>query len=353
MAERNINSYNVRQQLQEQIREKKEKEERERLEHEAFDRQMHEEAERKMRESLRLEEERKEELRSMHQQLEKQMEELRQKEREMEVWKRTCAEQEELQRRVEISDRERKELEKKQELREVASFNKRQHKLKLRMRTKQVQESLEEDKKRLLEMEELTRAQDGCHEEKKRKAIEDVKWMREVIRQQQEEEQRREREADTLFAEEAARMWSKQEEIWDREEAARRRLMEEVTASWRRQLDKRTEAARLVVDHETQRMKEIEADIRDLHQHIQEKEKRHEDRRQSLVEALDTQVNEKRDLRMRNYQEQEAEMVAKRREEIRDENRLARSLAQLDLDRNSSDTNQGSDFRRRKVRWFY
>ena len=232
-------------------------------------------------------------------------------------------------------------------------FNKRQHKLKLRMRTKQVQESLEEDRKRLAEMEELTRAQDGCHEEKKRKAIEDVKWMREVIRQQQEEEQRREKEADTLFAEEAARMWSKQEEIWDREEAARRSLMEEVTGSWRQQMDKRTEAARLVVEHETQRMKEIEADIRDLHQHIQEKEKRQEDRRQSLVEALDTQVNEKRDMRMKSYQQQEAELVTKRREEIRDENRLARSLTQLNFDRNSSDTNQGSDFRRRKVRWFY
>ena len=351
--ERNINSYNVRQKLQEQIREKKEKEERLRLEQGAFDRQMRDEEERKIRESLRLEEERKEELRNMHQELEKQMVELRQKEREMDVWKRTNAEQEELQRRVEISNREREELEKKRGLRELASFNKRQHKLKLRMRTKQVQESLEEDRKRLAEMEELTRAQDGCHEDKKRKTIEDVKWMREVIRQQQEEEQRREKEADTLFAEEAARMWSKQEEIWDREEKARRSLMEEVTGSWRQQMDKRTEAARLVVEHETQRMMEIEADIRDLHQHIQEKEKRQEDRRQSLVEALDTQVNEKRDMRMKSYQEQEAELVTKRREEIRDENRLARSLTQLNFDRNSSDTNQGSDFRRRKVRWFY
>ena len=155
-----------------------------------------------------------------------------------------------------------------------------------------------------------------------------------------------------MFAEEAARMWSKQEEIWDREEAARRRLMEEVTGSWRQQLGQRTEAARLVVDHETQRMREIEADIRDLHQHIQEKERRQEDRRQSLVEALDSQVNEKRDKRLRSYQEQEAEMVTKRREEIREENRLARSLAQLNVDKNS-DNNQETDFRRRKVRWFY
>ena len=350
--ERSINNYNVRQQLQEQIREKKEKEERQKLEQEAFERQMRDEEERKIRESLRIEEERKEEIRNMHQQLEKQMEDLRNREREMEVWKRTYAEQEELQRRVEISDRERKELEKKREGRELASFNKRQHKLKLRMRTKQVQEDLEEDRKRLAEMEKLTRAQDGCHEEKKKKAIEDVKWMHEVIRQQQEEEQRREKEADMMFAEEAARMWSKQEEVWDREEAARRRLMEEVTGSWRQQLGQRTEAARLVVDHETQRMREIEADIRDLHQHIQEKERRQEDRRQSLVEALDSQVNEKRDKRLRSYQEQEAEMVTKRREEIREENRLARSLAQLNVDKNS-DNNQETDFRRRKVRWFY
>ena len=122
-------------------------------------------------------------------------------------------------------------------------------------------------------MEALSLAQDDCHQEKKRKAIADVQWMQEVIRQQQEEEQRREKELEMMFAEEASKMWEKQEEVWTREETARMKLMEEVTSSWRNQLEQRTEAAKLVVDHEMQRMKEIEADIRDLNQHILEKEK--------------------------------------------------------------------------------
>ena len=347
--ERSINNYTVRQQLQEQIQEKKEIEERKRLEQEEMNRRMIEEEQRKINETLRIEEERKLEVAKMHKHLEQQMEELRQREREMEVWRRTRAEQEELQRRVEMSDLNRKQLEKSREGREVAAFNKRQHRLKLKMKAKQVQEDLEEDKRRLAEMEALSQAQDDCHQEKKRKAIADVQWMQEVIRQQQEEEQRREKELEMMFAEEASKMWEKQEEVWTREETARMKLMEEVTSSWRNQLEQRTEAAKLVVDHEMQRMKEIEADIRDLNQHILEKEKLVDQRQESLVEALDAQVQDHQVRRMRSYQEQEEEHMRQRQEEIREENKLARNLSQICLEK----SDDCPDFRRRKVRWYF
>merc|ERR1712126_37571 len=160
-----------------------------------------------------------------------------------------------------------------------------------------------------------------------------------------------EKELEMMFAEEASKMWSKQDEVWAREEDARRKLMEEVSSSWRKQLEQRTEAAKLVVDHELQRMKEIEADIRDLNQHILEKEKLVDQRRESLVEALDAQVQEKQLMRKRNYQEQEAEHMRQRQEEIREENKLARNLSQICLDK--QDEAGCPDFRRRKVRWYF
>merc|ERR1719323_218408 len=251
-----------------------------------------------------------------------------------------------------MSDAERRKMEKLRESRELETYQKRQHRLKLKMKTKQVQEDLEEDRRRLaeMEMESLSRSQDDCHEEKKRKAIADVQWMQEVIRNQQAEEARREKELEMMFAEEAAKMWEKQEEIWEREEKAREQLMKDVTDSWRQQLNQRTAAAKLVVDHEQQRMAEIEADIRDLNQHILEKEKLLEKRRESLIEALDSQVAEKQSRNMRNYQEQEQEMMKSRQEEIREENRLARSLASLSV---NNDEAGSADFRRRKVRWYY
>merc|ERR1712126_491962 len=146
-----------------------------------------------------------------------------------------------------------------------------------------------------------------------------------------------EKELEMMFAEEASKMWSKQDEVWAREEDARRKLMEEVSSSWRKQLE--------------QRMKEIEADICDLNQHILEKEKLVDQRRESLVEALDAQVQEKQLMRKRNYQEQEAEHMRQRQEEIREENKLARNLSQICLDK--QDEAGCPDFRRRKVRWYF
>ena len=351
--EKSINNYNVRQQLQEQIQQKKDREEQQRQEQEEISRRMVEEEQRKIQETLRAEEDRKEELAKLHKHLEQQMEDLRTRQREMEVWRRTRAEQEELQRRVEVSDRERRQLEAARAGRELATFNKRQHRLKLRSKAKQVQEDLEEDKRRLAEMEAMTRAQDDCHEERKKKAVEDVRWMQEVIRQQQEEETRREKELEMMFAEEASRMWDKQEEVWAREEEARRKLMEEVSSSWRQQMDKRTEAAKLVVDHETQRMAEIEADIRDLHHHIQDKERRQEQTRESLVAALDAQVRDKQQRRAVSWAAQEADTMARRQQEIREENQLARNLAQLSLSADTEAEAGTADYRRRKVRWYY
>ena len=40
--------------------------------------------------------------------------------------------------------------------------------------------------------------------------------MQKVLKEQADEENRRKKELDFVFAEEAERMWNKQQEIWDR-----------------------------------------------------------------------------------------------------------------------------------------
>merc|ERR1712013_866495 len=106
----------------------------------------------------------------------------------------------------------------------------------------------------------------------------------------------REAELEMMFAEEAAKMWAKQEEVWEREAKARKRLMEEVSDGWKKQHDERLKAAKLVEDEETRRMGEIKEDVRQLSQYIQEQDRR------------------------------------RRQEEIREENKLARHLADWTLD---------------------
>merc|ERR1719516_277204 len=132
---------------------------------------------------------------------------------------------------------------------------------------------------------------------------------------------RREKELEMIFSEEANKMWKKQEEIWKREESARQQLMEDVAKSWKHQMEERTSAARLVVDHEMARMKEIEEDIRDLRQKIADKERLAEQRRVACVEDLDSQVQEKQGRRM--MQRAENDLMRERSLEIEEEKRLA------------------------------
>jgi len=350
-AESSRNSLMVRKQLEQQIAEKKEMEEMKRQEQEKMDKLMAEDDKRKRDELLRIEEERQIKLQDMKKDLEKQMQELREREREMLLWKRARAEQEELQRRVEQCEEERKRVEQVRANRELETYQKRQHRLKLKMKTKQIQEDLEEDRKKLEEMEKLTRLQDDVQEEKKKKAVEEVEWMRNVLEQQQEEERKREAELEMMFAEEAAKMWTKQEEVWEREVQARKRLMEEVSEGWKKQHDERLKAAKLVEEEETRRMSEIREDVKNLSQYIMEQDKEKEEARVNFVKGLDSQVRDQEQRRMRQHQVVVEEDMRRRQEEIREENKLARHLAGWTLEP-TEETNE-ADFRRRKVRWYY
>lgn len=350
-AESSRGNIMVRKQLEQQMAEKRESEEQKRKEQEDMDRLMMEEDIRKRNELLKKEEERKAKLDNLKKDLEMQMRELREREREMEVWRRARAEQEELQRRVEQCEEERKRVDLTRANREIETYQKRQHRLKLKMKTKQIQEDLEADKRKLQEMEAITRLQDDVQEEKKRKAVEEVEWMRNVLEQQQEEEKKREKELELMFAEEAAKMWAKQEEVWEREVKARKRLMDEVSSGWKKQHEERLTAARLVEEGEMKRMAEIRDDVKQLSQYLQEQDKSKEERRERLVEALDGQVREGEQRRMRQYQEVVEEDMRRRQEEIREENKLARNLAGWSLE--PKDAASSADFRRRKVRWYY
>lgn len=59
--------------------------------------------------------------------------------------------------------------------------------------------------------------------------------MQEVLEYENSEETRRRKEMELLFLKEAAKMWKKQEDVWDREDRARKRLMEEVSDAWNKQ----------------------------------------------------------------------------------------------------------------------
>ena len=212
-----------------------------------------------------------------------------------------------------------------------------------------VQEELEEDRARLQEMGEILRLQDEVLAEKKAKSVEEVGWMRGVLEQQQQEERRREQELDNMFAEEAEAMWEKQEEVWRREAAARRRLMGEVTEGWKRQGEERLEAARRAEQEVVKQRQELEQGVKELHRGIQEAERKEKEKQVLFVEGLDEGVMAKQVQERKGYAAVQEQEVARRRQEIREDNMLARQLAGWHL----KEDQEPGDFRRRKVRWFY
>ena len=324
----------LRKQLEEQIALRKEEEEKKREEERIMQKLLLEEDQRKQKEMLLAEEERQKKMLLLKKELEDQMHELREREREMDVWRRAREEQQRLQEKVRECEEERKRLDKVRDNRELQTYQKRQHRLKLKMKTKQVQEDLQADKQKLEEMEKLSELQDGVQEEKKRKAIEEVKWMRNVLEQQQIEEQKREKELELMFAEEAEKMWSKQEEIWEREAKARRRLMDEVASAWEVQHQERLKAATLVEEEELKRVEELKDDLQRLNLEIQEQSLKESRDRVKITEAWDNQIKEKQFMERRAHQDSFNDEMRLRQEEIREENKLARELANMSTQEN-------------------
>jgi len=342
----------VRKCWDQQLREKREEDDRKkRLEEELHMRRIEEER-RKQEEQEKEEKERKLRIARLSADLEQQLAELRHREREAEALERAKFEEEEFRRRMEEVEEERKRREKNREQRDLSTYQKRQHQQKLKKVSEEVEKELEEDSRRLQEMVSLVEAQDRIESEQKNKCLQEVLWMQGVLRDQEAEEQRRKAEMELMYSEEAEKMWNKQQEIWDREEKARQRLMEEVTDSWRQQNLDRLNQERLKREEAAKQRMQISQHIQELKSSLQEEETARKVQQEELVTGLDDGLRraeqKKRQIRFRD----EEESIQRRLQEIREENKLARHLAQVELDTDAPPS-AATDFRRRKVKWYY
>jgi len=267
---------------------------------------------------------------------------------------RRRSEEEELQRQAEKMREDSKKVVKKQEIREIKNFQKNQHALQLRARAEAVEANLQEDRKRIDKMLRLVEIQDSWERREKEKCLKEVKWMQEILEHQKNEEKRRRQEMDLLFAEEAEKMWRKQQEVWDREDRARRRLMEEVSDAWNKQIQDRVISAQEAEKQGVIERNEVSVRIKELEQFIQQEETKKVKKREDLVKGFDEGVRladeKKRHVRFL----EQAEESKQRQEEIREEVKLARYLNQsIQVEQEQGQEPPVQDFRRRKVRWFY
>ncbi|KAF4790573.1 Trichoplein keratin filament-binding protein [Turdus rufiventris] len=163
---------------------------------------------------------------------------------------------------LENLEEERKQMEEQRRRRELGRFLKHQCDVQLRQRAQQIQEELETDRQILSAL--LQKEDEDQHWQiaQRERAVADVAWMMRVIEEQLQLEKEREAELETIFREEAKKIWEKREEEWEREKVARDRLMSEVLAGRQRQIQEKIELNRRAqeqsIKYREQLIKELE-----------------------------------------------------------------------------------------------
>ncbi|NXF91857.1 TCHP protein, partial [Eubucco bourcierii] len=145
---------------------------------------------------------------------------------------------------LENLEEERRQMEEHRKKKELGLFLKHQCDAQLKRRAQQIQEELEMDRQILSALLEKEDEEQRRRCAQRERAVADVAWMKRVIEEQLQLEKQREAELQTIFREEAKKMWEKREEEWEREKKARDRLMNEVLAGRQRQIQEKMELTR-------------------------------------------------------------------------------------------------------------
>lgn len=288
--ERAYNNRNVKlswldQQIEKRMRQEKEEEEAKRI---------LKEREENIQKQKQLEEQHKRETeeknRMYKEMLDIQVEELKKKQACAEELKRL--EQKETKRKLclaEIAAQQQQEERRRME-REVALFNVRQHKLKLKQKAKDIQENLAMEKDMIQRLQQLEYEKLIEDERKRCEVRESFEKYMKLVKVQQELERDRERTLDFIFDSEAKGMFDRQSEIWRNEEEARQGLLKEVLATLKEQVEanirrNREYQAELLKEREENTMR-IEMYNEELERLKEEDEKKKANRRQELDESV-------------------------------------------------------------------
>uniref|UniRef100_A0A8D2MZ77 Trichoplein keratin filament-binding protein n=1 Tax=Zonotrichia albicollis TaxID=44394 RepID=A0A8D2MZ77_ZONAL len=187
---------------------------------------------------------------------------------------------------LENLEEERKRMEEQRRKSELGRFLKHQCDVQLRRRAQQVQEELETDRQILSALLEKEEEDQSWQSPRQGRAVADVAWMKKVIEEQLQLEKEREAELETIFREEAKKIWEKREEEWEREKGARDRLMSEVLAGRQRQIQEKMELNRRAqaesIKYREQLIKELEEAKEGTHRDKEQEEQQQRAHRREL-----------------------------------------------------------------------
>ncbi|XP_010396791.3 trichoplein keratin filament-binding protein isoform X1 [Corvus cornix cornix] len=213
---------------------------------------------------------------------------------------------------LENLEEERKQMEEHRRKKELGRFLRHQCDVQLRRRAQQIQEELETDRQilsALLEKEDEDQRRQIAQQER---AVADVAWMKRVIEEQLQLEKEREAELETIFREEAKKMWEKREEEWEREKKARDRLMNEVLAGRQRQIQEKMELNRRAQEESIKYREQL---IKELEEAKKEGTRREKEQEEELQRARRRELQAQGTERSSREEEEEQEGWARQHRE--------------------------------------
>ncbi|NWR30090.1 TCHP protein, partial [Tachuris rubrigastra] len=184
----------------------------------------------------------------------------------------------------------RKQMEEHRRQKDLGRFLRHQCGAQLKRRAQQIQEELEADRQilsALLEREnENHLRQLGCQEQ----AVADVAWMKRVIEEQLQLEKEREAELETLFTEEAKKVWEMMKEEWEREKVARDHLMKEVFAGRQRQIQEKIKLNRCAQEETLKYREQLIRELEEAKELSRREKEREEELKTAHRQELEAQV---------------------------------------------------------------
>ncbi|NXQ56139.1 TCHP protein, partial [Anthoscopus minutus] len=185
---------------------------------------------------------------------------------------------------------ERKQMEEHRRKKELGRFLRHQCDVQLRRRAQQIREELETDRQilsALLEKEDEDQRRQIAQRER---AVADVAWMKKVIEEQLQLEKEREAELETIFREEAKKIWEKREEEWEREKVARDRLMSEVLASRQRQIQEKMELNRRAQEESIKYREQLIRELEEAKEGTHQEKEQEEEQQRARTREVQAQV---------------------------------------------------------------
>ncbi|NWU17330.1 TCHP protein, partial [Cephalopterus ornatus] len=250
-------------------------------------------AQREQLERVRQEEEKHQlEKKNQAEMLMQQIEELKLQEAETKKLKKEKENLLKQQWELENLEEARKQMEEHRRQRELGRFLRHQCGAQLKRRAQQIQEELETDRQilsALLEREnENHLRQLGCREQ----AVADVAWMKRVIEEQLQLEKEREAELETLFTEEAKKVWEMMKEEWEREKVARDRLMNKVFAGGQRQIQEKIKLNRRAQEETLKYREKLIRELEEAKELSQREKEQEEELKTAHRQELEAQVGQ-------------------------------------------------------------